>query len=244
MNVHIHPDYLALKNLIEGIPCGEYEIRKVYRDNRNTVMDILLNGKMYVLKKYKVPNWINRIAYSFFRKSKAKRAFEYAERLLKEGVETAKPVAYIENKKNLLFEDSYFLSEYIEHPMLSDVDTLYMPGNEQLREDFITFTANLHSHNIIHKDYNAANIFYYMKDARYHFVLIDINRMKFGKGSLWQCMKAFNQLGVKPSQMYDMIGRYAEKRGLNTTNCLIVLLLHSKYFAFRNNSKDFLKKIF
>ena len=243
MNFHIHPDYIELKDLIYDIPEGKYRTRKVHRNIRNTVEDIILDDKIYVLKKYKVPNWINQIAYSLFRKSKARRSFEYAQRLLENGIETAKPVAYIEERNFIFFRDSYFISEYIDHPVINDVDFLYIPGNEQLREDFISFTANLHDRQIIHKDYNASNIFYYKQDDHYKFALVDINRMKFGKGSLWLYMKIFNQLDVKLSQMYDMIGRYAIKRELDIADCLTVLLLHRKYFEFRSKSKDFLKVI-
>lgn len=243
MRLHVHPDYLALKAEISNIPGGGYETQEVYRNIRNTVSRITIGGKTFVLKKYKVPNAINQVAYSFFRKSKARRSFEYAERLLKLGIETAKPVAYIEEIEGGLFRTSYFLSECLEYPTIGTVDFLYKPENSQITADFIDFTAMMHAKKVFHKDYNASNIFYYLNaNGKYSFALVDINRMSFGKGTLWSCMEAFNRLDIDLENMYGMISPYASARKLNIESCLTVFLLHRKYFAFRNNSKNFLKK--
>ncbi|MCD7899097.1 MAG: lipopolysaccharide kinase InaA family protein [Bacteroides sp.] len=244
MKFHIHPDYISLEKLIKKIPDGDYKTQETYRNIRNTVSRISLDGEVYVLKKYKVPNFINQVAYSFFRKSKARRSFEYAGKLLKLGITTAQPVAYIEERKNGLFRTSYFLSECLEYPIIGTVDFLYRPENEEIKKDFLIFTAELHERRIIHKDYNPSNIFYFKKGIRYSFALVDINRMSFNKGNLWSYMKTFNQLGVDLRHMYDMIAPYVKARNLNLENCFTIFLLHRKYFSLRNNSKRKFKKHF
>ena len=69
---------------------------QVLQEGRNTVtMHILSDGKKVVIKAFKIPNLINKIAYKYFRKSKAKRSFEFASRLVTLNIGTPKPVLYI-----------------------------------------------------------------------------------------------------------------------------------------------------
>ena len=100
MKVHIHPHYAAYESYIRAIPSEEYEREEVYCNRRNTVERVRFGDKDFVIKKYKKTCLINCLIYTWFRKSKAQRAFEYAELFLQRGIETAPPVAYIEIKKN------------------------------------------------------------------------------------------------------------------------------------------------
>ena len=82
MKVHIHPHYAAYESYIRAIPSEEYEREEVYCNRRNTVERVRFGDKDFVIKKYKRPALINCLIYTWFRKSKAQRAFEYAERFL------------------------------------------------------------------------------------------------------------------------------------------------------------------
>jgi hypothetical protein len=64
---------------------------------RNTIKLFELEGYTINIKSFKVPNLINKIAYKYFRKSKARRSYEYAVRLLENGIGTPKPIAFFEN---------------------------------------------------------------------------------------------------------------------------------------------------
>jgi hypothetical protein len=44
-----------------------------------------------------VPHLINKIVYKKFRKSKARRSYEYATLLLDKGIGTPQPIAFLEN---------------------------------------------------------------------------------------------------------------------------------------------------
>ena len=79
MKVHIHPHYAAYESYIRAIPSEEYEREEVYCNRRNTVERVRFGDKDFVIKKYKRPALINCLIYTWFRKSKAQRAFEYAE---------------------------------------------------------------------------------------------------------------------------------------------------------------------
>jgi len=67
------------------------------KGNRNTIKLFQLDNLTLNIKSFKEPNLINKIAYRYFRKSKAQRSYEYANFLLKNNIGTPKPVAYFEN---------------------------------------------------------------------------------------------------------------------------------------------------
>ena len=131
MKVHIHPHYAAYESYIRAIPSEEYEREEVYCNRRNTVERVRFGDKDFVIKKYKRPALINCLIYTWFRKSKAQRAFEYAELFLQRGIETAPPVAYIEIKKNGFFHTGYFISEYLPYPLVTDMFGMEMEEEEK-----------------------------------------------------------------------------------------------------------------
>lgn len=49
---------------------------------------------------------------------------------------------------------------------------------------FARYTARLHESDIMHRDYSPGNILFDKIDGEYHFMLVDINRMSFGKISI------------------------------------------------------------
>src|SRR5690606_18122261 len=67
------------------------------------------------VKSFKVPNLINQIAYRFFRKSKAQRSFEYANKLTELQIGTPQPIAYYEFQTPFLFKKSYYVSEHLNY---------------------------------------------------------------------------------------------------------------------------------
>lgn len=82
LKIVLSPTYAYLQQEIRKIPAGDYRILETYCDRRNTVRKIeLTGGRIFVLKQYKRPTRLNQFAYTLFRKSKARRAYEYALRL-------------------------------------------------------------------------------------------------------------------------------------------------------------------
>lgn len=113
-----------------------------------------------------------------FRKSKAKRSFENAVKLIERGVHTPAPIAYREERSTLtnrligcsyicLFDDSKPLKDYFE------------TGEPQFIKAFAAFVAYLHEHGIRHDDLNNTNVRVSLLNGKYLFSLIDLNRMHF-----------------------------------------------------------------
>ena len=78
MKIRIHPQYEYLREEILNIIAGNYVADKVYCNKRNIVEKVTIKDCETVVKKYKTPNIVNQVAYSYLRKSKAQRAYEYA----------------------------------------------------------------------------------------------------------------------------------------------------------------------
>src|SRR5690606_30655230 len=94
-------DSIILNYDVEGENYGNQD--------RNSLKLFKFKDMTVNVKSFKVPNIFNQIAYRFFRKSKAQRSFEYANRLGKLGIGTPQPMAYYEFTNAFLFKKSYYV---------------------------------------------------------------------------------------------------------------------------------------
>jgi len=145
---------------------------------RNELKIIKYNNLSTVVKSFKVPNIINKIAYTFFRDSKAKKSYDYS---LKIGNFTPQPIGYIEFFKFGLLHTSYFISQEftydftIREPLLE----LNFTDRDAIFRAFARFTLELHNSDIFHDDYSPGNILIKKQNDTYEFKIVDINRMQF-----------------------------------------------------------------
>ncbi|PCJ29074.1 MAG: hypothetical protein COA99_19870 [Moraxellaceae bacterium] len=145
---------------------------------RNELKIIHHNDLDTVVKSFKVPHLLNRIIYTFFRDSKAKKSYEHSLKIVPY---TPNPIGYIEFYKTSLLSESYFVSEKfnydftIREPLL---EANFKDRNEVFKA-FARFTLELHNANIFHNDYSPGNILIKKENDLYSFKIVDINRMKF-----------------------------------------------------------------
>lgn len=243
MKITVHPDYRYLEPQLRKIVSGDYTVEKVFCKKRNIVEKVVLAGRPFVVKTFKRPTLANCFIYTFFRKSKAQRAYEYALMLLEKGVKTPFPVAYIEVKKNGFFHTGYFVAEYFDAPTLSSI----IPGQyswdelSRIGSSFISFTISLQEKRILPLDYNPGNIFYFPdeKSGGYNFALTDINRMRFGGVLLNRnIMRGFEQFGVSTEHLYNFLLCYSAQRGVDLDFCMYQFLS----FRIRKKLKRFIKE--
>jgi hypothetical protein len=242
MKIHIHPDYSYLEEELKRVVSGNYTVEKTYCKRRNIVEKIILAGKPFVVKTFKRPTLANCFIYTFFRKSKARRAYEYALMLLEKGVKTPFPVAYIEVKKRGFFHTGYLITEYFDAPTLSQIEPGQFSQEElsKLGSSFISFTVSLQEKRILPLDYNPGNIFYFYdeKSGEYDFALTDINRMRFGWVPLTRSiMRSFEQFGVSTEHLYNFLLRYSIERGVDLHFCMYQFLS----FRIRKKIRRFVK---
>lgn len=248
MKVSIAPGYARYEAFIRSIP-DRFDREGTYlHRGRNTIKAFVCDGQTLVVKKYKTPNPLNRIAYTFFRKDKARRAFEHAQELQRRGFETPEAVAWLRIARGGLFADGYFVSLYCDYlslfPVLNPTDpkrmfTEYTPVYDAL----IRFIVSLHEAGVLHKDLNQTNILYTPAANGFRFALIDINRMAFRKRlSRRRCLLNLDRLGCDLDAFLYLSRNYARLRGWDQTRGLLASILGRRLFEKRQQDKKRLKK--
>lgn len=205
-SIVINPKYNFLKDYIGQVPARFADLADVLYDVRNIIKTDEVAGLKLVVKSYHRIYLTNRIRYTFFHPSKAKRAFNHGLRLLQNGFLTPEPVAYIESFEYGLLSRSYFICLYTDFTLLS----ANLTGDDpELMKDLARFTFDLHHHGIYHMDYSNGNILCKKEDDHFKFSLIDNNRMKFGKFSYSRRLKNFRRLGLTDNQLVEVAKEYS-----------------------------------
>ncbi len=151
--------------------------------NRNTVKAFNVNGVQFNFKSFKIPNLVNKIAYRHFRKSKARRSFEYACHLLQKGIGTPQPIAYLELSDAVGLGASYYVSAHLEDIFtLRDVlsDPVFQ-DREKIISQYTGFFFKMHEQHILFKDNSPGNVLIHKQGADYELFLVDLNRMNTHK---------------------------------------------------------------
>lgn len=212
----VHPssasNYTELLSFInnfksEGIP---YII-----GSRNVIKLFPSKGKLLNIKSFKQPNLINQMAYRYFRKSKARRSYEYANMLMDRNIKTPQPVAYFENSDVLGLRDSYYICEHLEYDLTYRelVTTPDYENHEEILRQFTRFTWKMHEKGIYFKDHSPGNTLIVINNNTYDFYLVDLNRMWFSKLNLVARMKSYVRLTPKKEMVKSMSSEYAELSG-------------------------------
>lgn len=214
MKIVIHSTYEYLRDWIENVPDFFGDGGEVIQDDRNIIKVFSLdNGITVNVKRFKKPILINRIVYTFFRKSKAHRSYYNTLQIAEKGFETAESIAYIEIKKGGLLSDSYYIS--LQCNQVREMREYYfgpLSGNEKLIDEFAHYSAALHDAGIYHLDYSPGNILIRDDAGKYTFILVDVNRMKFMPVSVDNGCRNFARL-FNNDEIYKRIAEtYSQSR--------------------------------
>jgi hypothetical protein len=180
--------------------------------SRNFIKNITIEGIELNIKSFKIPNLVNKIAYNFFRKSKAKRSFEYGNKLLSLGINTPKPIAYFEYTSLFAFYRSYYISEQYNNKLTYRelINDHNYPDFEEILRAFTRFTFLLHEKGINFLDHSPGNTLIKKNGNEYEFYLVDLNRMKFQSMNFEDRMKNFAKLSPKDLMLDIMCDEYAK----------------------------------
>lgn len=247
MKMMVSPKYNDKKELLFGIIKSYYSIGKyIYEGNRNSLKIVEFEDQIICIKAFKMPSLINKFLYAYVRKSKAKRSFEYAERLLSKGIGTPKPIAYVENTDWFGLRDSYYISEYLKadytfRDMLKLEDAQI---KEKIIRQFVAFTYKLHCAHIEFIDHSTGNTL--IKDEGndiFSFFLVDLNRTNFDKEmSLDERIKNFSKLTSNREIVALMSNEYAQLTGEHETYIFDKMWKFTTDFQSRFYRKKRLKK--
>lgn len=202
------------------------------------------NGMCLNVKSFKVPNAINQVAYKFFRKSKAQRSFEYANKLKKLEVGTPQPIAYYEFTTAFLFKKSFYISEQqpCDLTYRELTTNLNYKNHEAILRAFTRFTFNLHEKNIHFLDHSPGNTLIEINNGSYKFYLVDLNRMEFKKLDFETRVKNFSKLTVHKSMIEIMSDEYAKCIGASYDKVFDVMWQTTQAFQEKYHRKKRLKK--
>jgi hypothetical protein len=232
---------LKLTELVDNfnaIPGGE--------GDRNTIKITDLDGMLLNIKAFKIPNIVNQIAYKFFRKSKAQRSFEYAEKLIELEVGTPKPLAFFEFKTSFLFKKSFYISEQLNADLTYRelIHDFNYPDYDNILRAFTRFTYSLHEKGINFLDHSPGNTLIKKHDNGYGFYLVDLNRMDFGVLDFADRMGNFARLSKHKSMVEIMSDEYAKCIGESYDKVFEAMWKEVQAFRAKFTRKKELKKKF
>lgn len=214
---HINPDYdnvasSIMRQLLEGrTPSGA----EVIYDGRNTLWRLRQENTVFVIKSFRRPNAINSVVYTTLRRSKARRSYENALRLLNLGFLTPTPVAWGEVRINGRLDRSYYVC--LEQ---QGEDLRYWERRddaEPLLQALGAEMARLHRAGVWHKDFSPGNVIFFRDSGsgEYKFSYIDLNRMQFGVRNHRCLMSMFGTLNEE-AEVRRLARFYAEAAGIDS----------------------------
>ncbi len=230
--VRISESYRDLEYWVRSLPVrwnnGE---GSVIHNRRNELRKMQLGSVEVVVKSFAIPNFINRVAYGFLRKSKAQRSFEYAMKLNELGICSPSPIAYYNERCGLLFSRSYYISKKssCRYTFYDVIDNKDLENRELYLRLVGKMTARLHQEGIYPLDYSGGNILLDVVDGELQFELVDLNRMSFGSVDLDRGCRGFERLNVEPKALEIMAQEYAKERALDESVCVELIQKYRWY---------------
>jgi tRNA A-37 threonylcarbamoyl transferase component Bud32 len=221
MKIIIEPTYAPCEDFLRALPERFATEGEVLYAGRNTVKRFTVGGEVLVVKRFKRPNLVQRVVYTFFRQSKAERAYLFAAQMRALGIDTPHEAAYLELKRGGLLLDSYFASAECRDPELRG--PLNAPDcPEALITALAKFLVEVHRRGVMHGDLNLTNILFRPTDnGGYHFTLIDTNRSRFLTApTQQQCLHNLRTLTHNRELMRRIVTAYCDLQGWNVNTSL------------------------
>lgn len=244
MNITVNPEYIRMKPFVESLPASFDHSGELVYDKRNKVRVFDVDGEKVVVKRYKVPLFYQRIDYSYFRPSKAKRAYLFALTLETLDIQTPSPIAYIEDTNEGVFRQGYFVSAYTSHPSLKDHRDELLE-NPVLFDAYVGFLIEMHNKGFMHGDQNLSNILFWKESDSYFFEVIDINRSHFiSNPSREDCLKNLMRISRDRELSHKVVERYAEMRGWEKSDCVYFVDKQIDKYERKRKMRKFYHKIF
>lgn len=233
---------LILEHILQFNSSGKYFVQ----GQRNAIKLFEIDGITLNIKSFKKPNLVNKIAYRYFRKSKARRSFEYASKLMDLGIGTPKPIAYFENFDFIGLNDSYYVCEHLENvfEFRALVQNEDFNKRESIIRQFVEFSYQMHQKGVEFLDHSPGNtLIKDNNDGTYSFYLVDLNRMKFHESIDFQSrMKNLSHLTPQKEMIVIMANEYAKLSGEKEQNVFETLWKFTSDFQFRYHRKKRIKK--
>ncbi len=232
-----HHEIVQLPHILQGegvtLHSGRNIIKKITLSIQN------LPSLDVTIKSFSLPLWPQGLIYTYGRPSKAVRCMDHARKLLDLKVPTPDPIAFLEYRKFECLRQSYYICRYHPHDFnlasLLQGGVSHGPKTEDLFNDFVQFTFQLHEKGVFHLDYNPGNILVTEKEGSFEFSIVDINRLCF------QTMDMNDRISclVRVTSIVDFIRiigeKYAKIYGVNEKD--FCHKLEKSFFQFKSQRR-------
>lgn len=219
---------------------------------RNMIKKMVVDGESVIVKRFKRPNFIQKIIYTFFRKTKAYRAYHNGVELEKRGVNTPRAIEFVETRRWGLTDYCYYITGEMNYPPLEDW-TDRDDWDEEVAREFAGFAAELHEKGVLHWDLNDTNVRVRKENnGRISFSVIDINRMEFyAEGKVIPvkiCMDNLTRFTGRMDLFEFVVREYAKARGMDEKSTLSLGVeikeKHDRAWRRRKRVTGWFKKLF
>jgi len=239
ISFQVDDTYAAYTDFTKNIKEHFSKSDDVITAKRNIIKILEKSTGKIVVKSFKIPNFINQFAYRFIRASKAKRSFLNAQELIKKGVNTPVPIAYIEFFTPFL-KESFYLCEHFDYDFeIRDVlsDSAF-EKRDMIFEAFIAFSYDLHEKGVYHIDYSPGNVLVKKEMGTYRFSIVDVNRMKFLKFDDALRFKNLSRFSASSADTTKIAKLYAKISGIDEAYAIEKLFYyHDKHQQYLENKK-------
>ena len=240
-NIIIHPKFTsystAITNAISDFDTTGFTVLK---GDRNTIKSLEVGGLHLNIKQFKTPNIFNAFIYKYIRKSKARRSYEYGNRLAQKSISTPTPIAYFEASSWFGLKQSYYVSQHVNYDFDFRVliHDLKFPNRVEILKQFTAFTFKLHEENVNFLDHSPGNTLIVKSDTdRYDFYLIDLNRMRFETLNFKKRMHNFRRLWLSKAMINIMSKEYAALSEISFSKVKSGMLHYSRQFQKKIDAK-------
>lgn len=158
---------------VNGLPADA----DIIYSGRNVIARIVIDGFPVIVKSFRKPGFINALAYTTVRQSKARRSYLNSLKLLSLGFDAPAPIAFAERRDGLLLRESYYFSAEI-----SGDDLRYWERRDDAADLTAALARELHrltAAGVCHLDLSPGNVIFRRINGKYAFSFIDLNRMDF-----------------------------------------------------------------
>lgn len=240
MRLIINPKYKKHESFIRDLNSNFDSTGNTIYSGRNTIKTFNIDDIIINVKSFKIPHFINKVAYAWLRGSKAKHSYKYGMEIIRRGANTPEPVAVVEVLKKGLFNKSYYVSVHHEYDFtIRDLIGFEFPDKENILKQFAMFTyEKLHKNGIHHLDYSRGNILISKSEGgKYGFSIVDINRLKFEKIDYDKGLKNFSQIWASEDELEIIARKYAQINNQNEQEAVKMLIKFDKIHKEKINRK-------
>lgn len=222
--LHYHRSWSRLLNFFRSEKTvgnyADWDKGEIIHSKRNT----LRRHDGCISKQFATPSLWRGIIYGWLCPSKAKRSYEYAQRL---GDLTPAPIAYREVRYCGILRQSWYVCQQSECPYAFNdlIHNPSFPNRTQILHAIGQFTARLYQRGVFHQDYSGGNILFSADGSKIQ--LIDLNRIRFShRAPLERGLQLFERLNIDREALEIMGTAFAQSLDLDKDYVVHYIVTH------------------